>query len=145
MTTAEAVRSPRCSRLIVDTRSGEQAAGEHAGGGRRAVRGGDHDEVVGVVLDPDVGDVAAETGRQVHRRQLGRLPRSPSFAGEAGGERGEDVAERLDLLGGETVDDVAAHALDVGRRGRLELLPPGVGEMGEHHPPVDRASPAARR
>jgi hypothetical protein len=42
-----------------DARSGEPAPGEHAGHRNRVV-GRDHDEVIGVVLDPDVRDVAAE-------------------------------------------------------------------------------------
>ena len=43
-----------------DARTGEPAPGEHAGHRDGAV-GGDHHEVVGVVLDADVRDVAAET------------------------------------------------------------------------------------
>ncbi len=46
-----------------DAGSGEPTLGEHRSGGDGHV-GGDHHEVVGVVLDPDVCDVAAETPRQ---------------------------------------------------------------------------------
>ena len=46
-----------------DARAGEAAPGEDSGRRRRDI-GGHHHEVVAVVLDADVGDVAVEAGRQ---------------------------------------------------------------------------------
>ena len=94
----------------------------NAAAGARAV-GGDDDEVVGVVLDADVGDVGRESppGSSVdgtcrgERREV--RPRTPDRrAGPA------LMAVKIDssaatCVGVEVVEDPAAHACDVMRRG----------------------------
>ena len=69
-------RAPVGQVLAADlhARAGEAALREHAVGGARR-RGRDDHEVVGVVLDPDVGDVAAEPRRQL-RHQWNQLSRA---------------------------------------------------------------------
>ena len=122
-----------------DTRPGEPALREQRSHRHRPI-GGDHHEVVGVVLHPDVRDVGAKArGEFGHSR--GGERRQMTGARRIGVERvadgGEDRLQRRDLSVVEVVEDPTPNALDMMRRGTFERRPATVGENGHHHTPVE--------
>ena len=125
--------SARCSRLIVTLGPAKRLrVNTPAAATGRPAR--DDHEVVGVVLHADVGDVAAEALRE-------RDVVSWLGVGRPVADGPEDPCHRLDVARVEAVDDVPAHALDVRGSDPFEVLPAGVGEHGEHHPPIGRRRP----
>ena len=115
-----------------DARAGEAAPREHAA--RDAARvGRDDDEVLAVVLDPDVGDVGAEAPEGSAGHQSTR-PRALRF--EAGAHLAECCAEGPDLVAVEVVEEVSCarrHVIGRGRGDRVEALR---RDRREHHPAV---------
>ena len=134
-TTARARPSARLRRLIDHARPGEAAAREHAGRGTGDV-GGEHDEVVGVVLDADVGDVGARSRRAARSRTSGACRRAAGVElGADGRRRSRPSATMSSAI--EQVDHVAAHAGDVVGGAVSSSASPSVGELR-------RASPGGR-
>ncbi len=128
-------RRPSATLRAADrhARPGEAAAGEHAGGGARAGRRRD-DEVVGVVLDADVGDVGAEALGEGGAHVVHDCQRA---SGAPLADRREDRSAQhcVDLRGTTSrIEQVTAHAGDVVRAAADHPLEAGLGEVGVHHP-----------
>ncbi len=75
--------------------------------------GGDHDEVVGVVLDADVGDVVREAARECRHR---RRAQATSLVELSAAASPAEIASKIDAIAStcsdvEVVEDVAAHAV----------------------------------
>ena len=122
-------------------RADEPAPREHPGGGDGPCVGGDHDEVVGVVLDADVGDMAAEPGRQGGHDA--RAARQRSSASSRCG-RPEDPRHRRQVAPRRRGrSDVSAHALDVVGAAASRRASPR--RSARRASPADRGRTAAAR